>query len=209
MLHGDGALWQLEFSFEPMIHNYETEDVIKLREILKVGTYHAVVANPPYITVKDKKQNTHIRERYLSCHGKYALSVPFMERSFNLAINNGKGASGFVGQITANSFMKREFGKKMIKGFFPKIEITHVIDTSLVHLPSYGIPTVILIGRNRSPLFSKIRTAMGIKRESKEPSDPSKGLVWVAIKEQIDRPGTESQFISVTDTNGSDSFEYS
>ena len=32
--------------------------------------------------------------------------------------------------ITANSFMKREFGKKLIEEFFPKIDLTHVIDTS-------------------------------------------------------------------------------
>ena len=32
--------------------------------------------------------------------------------------------------ITANSFMKREFGKKLIEEFFPEIDLTHVIDTS-------------------------------------------------------------------------------
>ena len=32
--------------------------------------------------------------------------------------------------ITANSFMKREFGKKLIEEFFPKIDLTHVVDTS-------------------------------------------------------------------------------
>ena len=31
--------------------------------------------------------------------------------------------------ITANSFMKREFGKKLIESFFPQVDLTHVIDT--------------------------------------------------------------------------------
>jgi hypothetical protein len=90
------------------------------------------------------------RARFESCHMKYALSVPFMERFFDLAISpearmgprfrggderesggrseiehstdtalfrrsresgNPSGSAGFVGQITSNSFMKRELGK--------------------------------------------------------------------------------------------------
>ena len=67
---------------------------------------------------------------------KYSLSVPFMQRLFQLAqegfLNPGHG--GFVGQITANSFMKREFGKKLIEEYFAGrdgnsgIDLTHVID---------------------------------------------------------------------------------
>ena len=32
--------------------------------------------------------------------------------------------------ITANSFMKREFGKRLIEEYLPKMDLTHVIDTS-------------------------------------------------------------------------------
>ena len=53
--------------------------------------------------------------------------------------------------ITANSFMKREFGKKLIEEFFPRIDLTHVIDTSGAYIPGHGTPTVILFGRNRKP----------------------------------------------------------
>ena len=45
---------------------------------------------------------------------QYALSVPFAERIFQLAVRD----VGYTGQITANSFMKREFGKKLIEEFF-------------------------------------------------------------------------------------------
>ena len=42
---------------------------------------------------------------------KYALSVPFAERFFDLAIRGSASQpAGYVGQITSNSFMKREFG---------------------------------------------------------------------------------------------------
>ena len=40
--------------------------------------------------------------------------------------------------ITANSFMKREFGKKLIEEFFPRIDLTHVIDTSGAYIPGHG-----------------------------------------------------------------------
>ena len=86
------------------------------------------------------------RERYATCHMKYSLAVPFLERIVSLAVEGG-----FTGQITANSFMKREFGKKLIEEFFPRVDLTHVIDTSGAYIPGHGTPTVILFARNREP----------------------------------------------------------
>ena len=37
--------------------------------------------------------------------------------------------------ITANSFMKREFGKKLIEEYIPRWDLTHVIDTSGAYIP--------------------------------------------------------------------------
>ena len=64
---------------------------------------------------------------------------------------------GYIGMITANSFMKREFGKKLIEEFFPTIDLTHVIDTSGAHIPGHGTPTVILFGRSRTPISDTVR----------------------------------------------------
>ena len=180
------------------------EDRRQLLEILRPGTYHAVVANPPYITVKDKAQNQNIRDRYGSCSGKYALSVPFMERIFELAIRGEHDGStldsaGFTGQITSNSFMKREFGKKLIETFMPRWDLTHMVDTSGAYIPGHGTPTVILFGRNRPPVADTLRAVQGIRGEPSTPDAPSEGLVWSAIRDQIDHPGSESDFISVDD----------
>src|SRR5690606_29546007 len=112
---------------------YVTEDVHEYPEILRPGRYHVVVRNPPYITVKDKKLNELYRELYPACAGTYALSVPFAQRFFELAKRGDvEGRKyGLVGQITANSFLKREFGAKLIEGFFGHaVELTEVIDTS-------------------------------------------------------------------------------
>src|SRR4029453_5305442 len=109
------------------------EGLQEYSETLNPGTYPVVVGNPPYVTVKDRSLNDVYRDRYEICSGKYALPVPFAQRFFQLAKpgdDNGQGA-GFVGRITAKSFMNREFGKKMIEQLFALwINLTHVIDTS-------------------------------------------------------------------------------
>lgn len=97
--------------------------------------YHVVVGNPPYITVKDKVLNQAYRGRYSTCAGKYSLAVPFVERLFDLCWTNENGRAGYIGQITANSFMKREFGKKLIEDYFARIDLTHVVDTSGAYYP--------------------------------------------------------------------------
>ena len=99
--------------------------------------------------------------------------------------------------------MKREFGSKLIEQVFPRLDLTHVIDTSGAYIPGHGTPTVILYGRHRSPVDVGIRTVMSIKGEPSTPEDPSQGVVWSAILDQIDVVGSESSYISVVDTDRS------
>ncbi|GLW26304.1 hypothetical protein Mame01_63460, partial [Microbispora amethystogenes] len=183
---------------------YATEDVHEHPRILELGRYHVVVGNPPYPTVKDKKLNELYRELYSACSGKYALSVPFAQRFFELAKRgdaDGRGY-GMVGQITANSFMKREFGAKLIDDFFAhKVELTQVIDTSGAYIPGHGTPTVILVGTPRSGRMrgDTVRTVRGVQGEPSAPTKAEEGLVWRAIVEQIDKPGSISPWVSVDD----------
>ncbi len=178
-------------------HGYFSEDLDEVYRIL-AQSYHVVVGNPPYITVKDKALNQAYRDRYSTCHRQYSLGVPFTERFFDLALNADNGA-GFVGMITADSFMKREFGKKLIEELLPFKDLTHVAATSGAYIPGHGTPTVILFGRNREPVSQVVRTVMAKRGEPEAPADPSKGKVWTAILDQVDRPGSESEFLSVAD----------
>ena len=116
-------------------------------------------ATRPTSRPKDKALNAPYRTRYDSATGKYALSVPFMELFFRLAIRGEQGRpAGYVGQITSNSFMKREFGKKLIEDLFAghdignPVDLTAVIDTSGAYIPGHGTPTVIIVGRRRRPV---------------------------------------------------------
>ena len=60
-------------------HAYRVEDLTELNRILG-QQYHAVAGNPPYITVKDRALNQAYRNRFATCHQKYSLIVPFVER---------------------------------------------------------------------------------------------------------------------------------
>lgn len=183
-----------------LAHAYASEDLSEVQRILG-RQYHAVVGNPPYIVVKDAALNAAYRKKYASCHMKYSLGAPFTERFFELALTASEGQSaGYVGLITANSFMKREFGSKLIEKVLPRLDLTHVVDTSGAYIPGHGTPTVILFGRHRPPVDDGVRTVMGIKGEPSTPADPTQGLVWSAILSQMDLAGSESDFVSVTDT---------
>jgi len=180
-------------------HAYGTENLEAVNAILG-HQYTVVVGNPPYITVKDAAISTLYRERYQSCHRQYALVAPFCERFWALAKPfDHTQRGGFVGLIVANSFMKREFGKKLVEAFFPRIDLAHVIDTSGAYIPGHGTPTVILFGRNRLPASATVRAVMGIKGEPATPTDPAQGIVWRAILQQIDQRDSESEWISVAD----------
>ncbi|MFE6357882.1 BREX-2 system adenine-specific DNA-methyltransferase PglX [Streptomyces rochei] len=183
---------------------YATEDVHEHPAILQQGRYHVVVGNPPYITVKDKELNELYRTLYDACAGTYALSVPFAQRFFELARRGGADGRGYgmVGQITANSFMKREFGAKLIEKYFrDRVELTEVIDTSGAYIPGHGTPTVILVGKRRdgSGRSTTIRTVRSVQGEPSAPSQAEEGKVWRAILDQIDRPGSIGQWVSVDD----------
>lgn len=182
-------------------HHYVAEDTAELDGILG-RQYHAVVGNPPYITPKDAAMRDAYREIYTGCHMKYGLGVPFTERFFDLALpGTADQSAGFIGLIVANSFMKREFGSKLIEDVLPRLDLTHVVDCSGAYIPGHGTPTAILFGRNQRPVQSVVRTVRGIRGEPSTPNDPAHGLVWSAILAQTDQLHSTSDFVSTEDTD--------
>lgn len=191
-------------TFEEMAstnHYYATEDEELLDRVIG-QPFHVVVANPPYVTVKDKGLNQEYRELYVSCYRRYSLVCPFLERIFDLGISpEGPESSpaGFVGVIVGNSFMKRQFGKKMIEELVPEWDLTAVVDTSGAYIPAHGTPTVMLFGRSRRPVDDEVRAVLGIRGEPTTPGDPAQGKVWQSITRLVNRPGSENDYVSVED----------
>lgn len=179
---------------------YSSEDWELLHSILVPGRYDAVVGNPPYITVKDKTLNKRYRARYDTCKGTYALTIPFMERFFELAKRqHGDHPAGWTGQITSNSFMKREFGSKIIEEFLVDKDLRAVIDTSGAYIPGHGTPTVIIVGRNQRPVGSTLKAVLGVRGEPGQPKDPAQGVVWSEIVNHIAGDPFEGSYVTVTD----------
>ena len=181
-----------------MPFHYATEDAQLLLELLEEGRYDAVVGNPPYITVKDKALNKIYRSKFGKvCKGTYALTVPFMVQFFALAKRGEQ--SGWVGMITSNSFMKREFGAPLIQNFLPTRDLRLVEDTSGAYIPGHGTPTVIIVGRNQQPSGDVVRAVLGVRGEPSKPDNPAEGNVWTSIVNHVDDPGWNDGWISVVD----------
>ncbi len=179
---------------------YSTEDLTALRSILEPGRYDVVVGNPPYITVKDRALNKAYRHRYSTCSGKYAMTVPFMERFFDLTKPGlGDQPAGWAGQITSNSFMKREFGVKLIESFLVTRDLRLIVDSSGAYIPGHGTPTVIVVGRNHAPILATTRVVLRINGEPAPPKDPTQGLVWRSIVDHVDQGGWSDSWVTVAD----------
>ena len=210
LLHGSEQLqfdFGVELTEDAVAANfaYATENLQALRSILRNGQYDAVVGNPPYIEVKDAKLRALYRRLYASCKGGYVLSVPFMEKFFSLA-KSGE-ASGFIGQITSNSFAQREFGKALIEKFFPTVDLISVINSEGAWIPGHnmdGTPTVILIGRNRAPSGSTLRTVLskGIRESGREPN--GSGPYWRSLVEHLNDEEFENEWVAIRDSPRSD-----
>ncbi len=162
--------------------------------------FHAVVANPPYITEKDAARKEYHREkvgksqRYVSAYREYSLGSPFTERCFQLAER-----TGFVGLITSNNFMKREFGKPLIEKVLAGYDLTLVVDTSQAYIPFHGTPTVLLFARNQRPATTPVRAVMSKRGESGTPPDPTKGKVWISVEQGWEEVGFQSEYVSVAE----------
>jgi hypothetical protein len=149
--------------------------------LLGRGGYHVVIGNPPYVTPKTAQQRDAVRAAYpLVCNGKYALSLPFHQLMTELLV-----PGGWCAQLTANSFMKREFGKRFVEEYLPQHDLRWVIDTSGAYIPGHGTPTVILVHRNQAPVGDTVSAVLGIRGEPSTPADPSRGVVWRAIEEGV------------------------
>lgn len=161
--------------------------------LLDLAAYHAVTTNPPYVSVKDKALFEAYRDAYESCGGPYTLPVPFTELAFRLALPGA--TAGRVGLLTSNAFMKREFGRKLIERFLPRVEVSHVIDTSGAYIPGHGTPTAVLVGRNRVPRpGTPVHVVAGRRGEPSQPEEPDKGLVWSSVRDLAFATGATSEW---------------
>lgn len=150
--------------------------------LLRRGSYHAVVGNPPYITVADASVRDRIRAAYPQvATGKFSLALPFCQLMFELAVPE----TGRIAQLTTNAWMKREYGRRFVQSYLPEWDAQWIIDTSGCYIPGHGTPTVIMLHQARRPHSDTVTVIRGNQGEPHVPDDPSQGLVWRAIEEEV------------------------
>ena len=104
-----------------------------------------------------------------------------------------------VGMITANSFMKREFGKKLIEEFFPRL-ISRTSSTRRgAYIPGHGTPTVILFGRTASRFATRCGLCWVSRASQARRKTPLGGLSGGPLLKHIDRVGAQDDFTSAAD----------
>ncbi|MEI9939255.1 MAG: BREX-2 system adenine-specific DNA-methyltransferase PglX [Pseudomonadota bacterium] len=167
------------------------EDPNAARDVL-FKQYAAVVGNPPYITVKDAVLRERYRSYYPSAFRSYSVAVPFTERFFQLGRTGAR-----VGMITANSFMKREFGRLLIEKYLPSVNLDLIVNTSGAYIPGHGTPTVLLFAANEKPKGATVRAVLANRGEPSTPNDPEAGAVWSSIVNHWREDGFENDYISV------------
>jgi hypothetical protein len=159
-------------------------DVRAMLKKVVAKKFHAVVANPPYITESDDARRVYHKERvsgvqrYLSAYKEYHLSCPFIERAFQLCCPDG-----FVGLIVDNQFLRKDYGKPLIEDVLALRALSLLIDTSFAHIPFHGTPTILIFARNQLAQEAPVRIVAGKKGENGTPLDPANGLVWRSIEE--------------------------
>ena len=192
--HGQRELWEQAEAgaAQQWVGTFALEDGEAAKDVLMRRRYAAVVGNPPYITEKDPAKREVYRKMYVSAAGKYALSAPFCERFFQLARDRG-----YCGQITANSFMKREFGKKLIEEYLPTVNVELIVNTSGAYIPGHGTPTVLLFGTHEPAVTKDVLAVLAKRGEPSTPENPAEGKVWRSVVEHWDEVGYEDEYLSV------------
>jgi hypothetical protein len=99
--------------------------------------------------------------------------------------------------ITANSFMKREFGKVLIETFLSRLNVELIVNTSGAYIPGHGTPTVLLFGTQERAIGSDALVVLANRGEPTTPDLPEKGAVWSAIAAHWNDQGFENEYISV------------
>jgi hypothetical protein len=170
------------------------EERIRNEQFFERG-FHAVVGNPPYISVADKKKREDYRLAWpRSASGKYSLSAPMTERFMLMPVSGG-----CTGIIVGNNFCKRSFGRGLVERVLPDVQLDLVVDSSGTYIPGHGTPTVMLFSSRTEVAGAKhaVQVVVGKHGEPKEPVDPARGIVWSAIAEHWSQAGYEDRWIAV------------
>jgi hypothetical protein len=160
------------------------------------GGFDIVVGNPPFVTARNPVKRKLWRQRWPRvCTGKYHLLCPFVELGFTLLAKGGD-----LGYIVSNAFMKRSFGKPLVRNFLPTVDLHKVVDCSGLLFPGHGTPTCLLFGGAASSQPGSQVRVLGILPGGGDlRTPPEDSSLWKTIAEHHDVPGFQDSRIVVAD----------
>jgi hypothetical protein len=113
LLHG-GRSVQATLDDTIFNHHYQPEDADELERMLRAGIYHAVVANPPYITPKDRGMNEQYRKNYSAvCHGKIFAVRTIPEANLRLGLRRRIHRADY-GELVHEAGVRQEVDRRIL-----------------------------------------------------------------------------------------------
>jgi len=162
--------------------------------------FHVVVGNPPYITENDAKRREYQMHavggsrRYLSAVGQYSLGGVFIERMLQVAFDGG-----YLGVITGDGFMRRDYGKPLVEQVLADHDLQKVISAPGMRLEGHGTPTIIVFARRRRPVSSVVRVVAGKRGDAGSQLDAADAPLWLSVLQGHANPGFENEYIASSD----------
>ena len=149
--------------------------------------FDIIVGNPPFVTARNPELREKYRKRWPRvCRELYHLLAPFFERAFTVLTRGGE-----LGFIVSNAFAKRDFGKGLVEGFLPTVNLRKVVDCSGLLFPGHGTPTCIVFGSNESPqVGSTIRDVATLPGGGDLLTPPEESALWHSIAAHHSAPWT-------------------
>ncbi len=169
--------------------------------------YAAVVGNPPYIVPKDKaaeRSSTGIGTSRATGSTRWGA----VHRAVLRHRPTGHLRDGSTGglrrddhrQLVHEARVRQEAHRGLHPQVGPHPRGRHLrcLHPRPRHPDGHPVRPQPAAGRRHDP-----RGAWAFAANRRRPADPAKGLVWSAIVDQIDEPGSESDYVSVADTDRS------
>ncbi len=148
----------IDYTYSAFLEEQDEIDNIKEKK------FDFVVGNPPYVRVQtlDYKSRDLYKQEYKSAHKQFDLYVLFIERG--IAWLKDKA---FLGYITSNKFIKREYGKEIRRILINEGKLLQLVDLTQIKIfkEATNDPVIFVFRKTTEPQILKYVEVMNYKED--------------------------------------------